>query len=96
MAGIEPRVHTYKEFQLNVLPRIKNLNYNTVQLMAIAEHSYYGSFGYHVTLPFAVSSRFGTPRDLMELVDAAHGLGLQVLFDIVHSHASSNVADGIS
>lgn len=58
--------------------------------MALAEHAYYGSFGYHVTLPFAISSRFGTPDDLKELIDTAHSHGIQILIDIVHSHASSN------
>jgi 1,4-alpha-glucan branching enzyme len=63
MAGIEGRVHTFNEFTRDVLPRIKYLGYNTIQIMAIAEHAYYGSFGYHVTNLFAVSSRFGTPED---------------------------------
>ena len=43
-----------------MLPRVKALGYNAVQLMAVQEHAYYGSFGYHVTNPFAVSSRSGT------------------------------------
>lgn len=64
--------------------------------MAIMEHSYYGSFGYHVTNFFAASSRFGTPEDLKELVDTAHGLGLYIIMDLIHSHASSNVNDGLN
>lgn len=96
MAGIEPRVHSYKEFTQNVLPRVKDLGYNCVQIMAIAEHAYYGSFGYHVTLPFCVSGRFGTPDDFKELVDTAHGMGIYVLMDIVHSHLSKNQEDGIN
>lgn len=72
MAGIEPRVHTFKEFTNTVLPRVVKLGYNVIQIMAIQEHAYYGSFGYHVTNFFAVSSRFGTPDDLKELIDTAH------------------------
>jgi len=64
--------------------------------MAIAEHAYYGSFGYHVTLPFAVSNRYGTPEEFKELIDSAHESGMMILMDLVHSHASSNVQDGIN
>ncbi|KAL4439336.1 hypothetical protein ABPG74_016999 [Tetrahymena malaccensis] len=96
MAGIEPRVHTFAEFTRDVLPRIKDLGYNTIQIMAIAEHAYYGSFGYHVTNLFSVSSRFGTPEDFKHLVDTAHSMGIHVLMDIVHSHASKNVNDGFN
>ncbi|KAM3589104.1 alpha-1,4-glucan branching enzyme [Umbelopsis sp. WA50703] len=92
----EYRVGTYKEFTQNTLPRIANLGYNTIQLMAIMEHAYYASFGYQVTSFFASSSRYGNPEDLMELIDTAHGLGITVLLDVVHSHASKNVLDGLN
>ncbi|KAJ1658732.1 alpha-1,4-glucan branching enzyme [Dispira simplex] len=92
----ESRITTYKEFTANVLPYIQDLGYNTVQLMAIMEHAYYASFGYQVTNFFAASSRYGTPEDLKELIDTAHGLGLTVLLDVVHSHASNNVLDGLN
>lgn len=92
----ECRVGTYKEFTSGVLPRIKKLGYNIIQLMAIQEHAYYASFGYQVTSFFAASSRYGTPEDLMELIDTAHGMGITVLLDIVHSHACKNVLDGIN
>lgn len=85
MAGIEPRVHSFAEFTNDVLPRIHKLGYNAIQIMAIAEHAYYGSFGYHVTNLFAVSSRFGSLDDFKRLVDKAHSYGIQVLMDIVHS-----------
>ena len=94
MAREEGRVGTFSEFTRDVLPRIAALGYNAVQLMAVMEHPYYGSFGYHVSSFFAVSSRFGTPEDLKQLIDAAHGLGLRVLLDIVHSHAVKNVFGG--
>ena len=96
MAGEEPRLHSYREFAQEVLPRIAKAGYNTVQLMAVQEHPYYGSFGYHVSSFFAASSRFGTPEDLKHLIDTAHGLGLAVLLDIVHSHAVKNLAEGIN
>ncbi|OQE32955.1 hypothetical protein PENFLA_c001G10184 [Penicillium flavigenum] len=92
----ETRVATYKEFTKNMLPRIKYLGYNAIQLMAIMEHAYYASFGYQVNNFFAASSRYGSPEDLKELVDTAHGMGLIVLLDVVHSHASKNVIDGIN
>ena len=96
MGGEEERVHTYAEFRDDVLPRVKKAGYDTVQLMAIMEHPYYGSFGYHVSSFFAASSRFGTPDDLKSLVDAAHGMGLRVIMDLVHSHAVKNERDGLS
>ena len=96
MGGEEERVHTYAEFRDNVLPRVKKAGYNVVQLMAIMEHPYYGSFGYHVSSFFAASSRFGTPDDLKSLVDTAHGMGLRVIMDLVHSHAVKNERDGLS
>ncbi|BCX46136.1 1,4-alpha-glucan branching enzyme [Haloferula helveola] len=96
MSGEEPRIHSYREFANTVLPRIAKGGYNTVQLMAVQEHPYYGSFGYHVSNFFAPSSRFGTPEDLKYLVDTAHGLGLAVLLDIVHSHSVKNLAEGLN
>ncbi len=95
MAGEEERVHTYSEFREKMLPRIAAGGYNTLQLMAIPEHPYYGSFGYHVSGFFAPSSRFGTPDELKELVDTAHGMGLAVIIDLVHSHAVRNEVEGL-
>lgn len=96
MSSEKPEVAAYAYFTKNVLPRIKKAGYNTVQLMAIAEHPYYGSFGYHVTNFFAISSRFGTPDDFKKLVDTAHSLGLRVIVDLVHSHAAKNELEGLS
>ena len=96
MATEQQKVSTFVEFRLFVLPRIAQLGYNVLQLMAIQEHPYYGSFGYQVANFFAVSSRFGTPEELKELIDAAHGLGIRVILDIVHSHSVSNEAEGLS
>lgn len=96
MSSEEEKVNSYRNFADKILPRIKKSGYNTVQLMAIAEHPYYGSFGYHVSSFFAPSSRFGTPDDLRYLVDCAHKLGLRVIMDIVHSHAVKNETEGLS
>ncbi|HYW96733.1 MAG TPA: alpha amylase C-terminal domain-containing protein, partial [Bacteroidales bacterium] len=95
MATEEYKVGTYIEFKDNILPRIKKAGYNTIQLMAIQEHPYYGSFGYHVSGFFAPSSRFGTPDELRELIDRAHGMGLRVIMDLIHSHAVRNEVEGL-
>ncbi len=91
MALEEARVGTYAEFTRHILPRIHDLRYNAIQLMAIMEHPFYGSFGYHVSNLFAPSSRFGTPEELKGLIDTAHGMGISVLLDVVHSHAIKNL-----
>lgn len=96
MAQEKEAVGTYREFANTILPRIAKLGYNTVQIMAVAEHPYYGSFGYHVSNFFAPSSRFGTPEDLKHLINDAHNLGIAVLLDVVHSHAVKNFAEGLA
>ena len=89
------KVGTYAEFRDNVLPRVVNDGYNCIQIMAIQEHPYYGSFGYHVSSFFAPSSRFGTPEELKSLIDTAHKNGIAVIMDIVHSHAVRNEVEGL-
>jgi 1,4-alpha-glucan branching enzyme len=95
MAQEKEGIGTYREFTGKILPRIVRAGYNVVQLMAIQEHPYYGSFGYQVTNFFAASSRFGTPEDLKELIDTAHAEGLCVIMDLIHSHAASNEVEGL-
>ena len=95
MASCEEKIGTYDEFRTNVLPRVANDGYNAIQIMAIQEHPYYGSFGYHVSSFFAASSRFGTPDELKHLIDDAHDMGIAVIMDIVHSHAVKNEAEGL-
>ena len=95
MAQDEEKVGTYNEFREKVLPRIIKDGYNAIQIMAIQEHPYYGSFGYHVSSFFAASSRFGTPEDLKALIDEAHKNGVAVIMDIVHSHAVKNEVEGL-
>ena len=89
------KVGTYREFKDNVLPRVAKDGYNCIQIMAIQEHPYYGSFGYHVSSFFAPSARFGTPDELKELIDTAHQMGIAVIMDIVHSHAVKNEVEGL-
>ena len=95
MAQDAEKVGTYNEFRENVLPRVAADGYNCIQIMAIQEHPYYGSFGYHVSSFFAPSSRFGTPEELKALIDAAHQMGIAVIMDIVHSHAVKNEVEGL-
>lgn len=96
MAQEKEGIGTYKEFEDFVLPRIKKLGYNCIQMMAVQEHPYYGSFGYHVSNFFAPSSRFGTPEELKSLINTAHKLGIAIIMDIVHSHAVKNTAEGLN
>ena len=95
MAQDREGIGTYREFADNVLPRIQKLGYNTIQLMAIQEHPYYGSFGYQVTNFFAAAHWYGVPEELKYLVNKAHGMGIRVLLDVVHSHACPNVGEGL-
>jgi len=89
------KVGSYTEFKDNVLPRVIKAGYNCIQIMAIQEHPYYGSFGYHVSNFFAASSRFGTPEELKALIDEAHKNGIAVIMDLVHSHAVKNENEGL-
>ena len=96
MSSEEQKVSSFTEFRKNVLPRVKELGYNTLQIMALQEHPYYGSFGYQVSNFFALSSRFGTPEEFKALVDVAHQEGMAVVMDVVHSHAVKNEVEGLS
>lgn len=96
MAQEKEGIGTFVEFADYLIPYIKNAGYNTLQIMAVAEHPYYGSFGYHVTNFFAVSSRFGTPEELKYLIRKAHEQGMAVIMDIVHSHAAKNTLEGLN
>ena len=96
MSGEKEQVSTFEDFRKTVLPRIKRLGYNVIQIMALQEHPYYGSFGYQVSNFFALSSRFGTPEEFKRLVDEAHAAGIAVIMDIVHSHSVENEAEGLS
>ncbi len=95
MAQDAEKVGSYSEFKDNILPRVKADGYNAIQVMAIQEHPYYGSFGYHVSSFFAPSSRFGTPEELKDLINTAHSMGIAVIMDLVHSHAVKNEVEGL-
>jgi 1,4-alpha-glucan branching enzyme len=96
MAQEKEGIGTYGEFEANILPMVKEAGYNAVQLMAIQEHPYYGSFGYHVSNFFAPSSRFGTPEDLKHLIKEAHKMGIAMILDVVHSHTVKNINEGLN
>lgn len=96
MSAEGEKVASFDDFRTGVLPRVARLGYNVIQIMALQEHPYYGSFGYQVSNFFALSSRFGTPEQFKALVDEAHGLGISVVMDLVHSHSVSNEAEGLS
>ncbi len=95
MSSEKEKVASFDDFRENVLPRIIDLGYDTIQIMALQEHPYYGSFGYQVSNFFALSSRFGTPEEFKHLVDEAHKAGIAVIMDIVHSHSVDNEAEGL-
>ena len=96
MSSEDEKVASFEEFRTNVLPHVEKLGYDTLQIMALQEHPYYGSFGYQVSNFYALSSRFGTPEEFKHLVDDAHGRGIAVVMDIVHSHSVDNEAEGLS
>ena len=96
MSSEQEKVASFEDFRKTVLPKVKKLGYDTLQIMALQEHPYYGSFGYQVSNFFALSSRFGTPEEFKHLVDDAHGKGIAVVMDIVHSHSVDNEAEGLS
>ena len=96
MAQNKDGIGTYAEFERNVLPRVRDAGYTAVQLMAIAEHPYYASFGYQVSNFFAPSQWFGDPDGLKSLIDAAHRMGIAVFMDLIHSHAVMNTREGIN
>jgi len=96
MAQEKEGLGTYTEFTEKIRPRIKKAGYNAIQLMAIQEHPYYGSFGYHVSSFYAPSSRFGTPEELKNLISTAHSMGIAVIMDLVHSHTVKNLNEGLN
>ena len=96
ISSSEPVIAGWAHFRTHVLPRVKRLGYSALLLIGVQEHGYYASFGYQVTSFFAPSSRFGSAQELQSLIDEAHGLGLLVLFELVHAHGSSNPLEGLS
>jgi len=81
---------TYSQLKDELVPYVKEMGFTHVELMPIMEHPYYPSWGYQIIGYFATSSRFGTPQEFMELVDAFHGAGIGVILDWVPSHFPSD------
>ncbi|KAK7287576.1 hypothetical protein RIF29_00857 [Crotalaria pallida] len=96
ISGSEPKISSFNEFTDKVLPHIMETGYNAIQLIGVVEHKDYFTVGYRVTNFYAVSSRYGTPDDFKRLVDEAHGLGLLVFLEIVHSYAAADENVGLS
>ncbi|CAL5392773.1 unnamed protein product [Camellia sinensis] len=96
ISGSEPKIASFNDFTEKVLPHVKDAGYNVIQLIGLVEHKDYFTIGYRATNLFAVSSRYGTPDDFKRLVDEAHGLGLLVFLDIVHSYSAADEMVGLS
>ena len=80
----------YRELAQRLAAHCQALNFTHVELMPVAEHPFYGSWGYQITGYFAPTSRYGSPQDLMDLVDTLHQHGIGVLLDWVPSHFPSD------
>ncbi|XP_058788144.1 1,4-alpha-glucan-branching enzyme 3, chloroplastic/amyloplastic [Vicia villosa] len=96
ISGSEPKISSFNDFTDKTLPYIKEAGYNAIQLIGVVEHKDYFTVGYRVTNFYATSSRYGTPDDFKRLVDEAHGLGLLVFMEIVHSYAAADEMVGLS
>jgi 1,4-alpha-glucan branching enzyme len=77
---------TYSQLAEKLVPYIKEMGFTHVEFMPIMEHPYYPSWGYQITGFFAASSRYGTPQELMYLVEKLHEAGIGVILDWVPSH----------
>ena len=80
------RMLTYREIAPLLVEHVARLGFTHVELLPVMEHPYYPSWGYQTTGYFAASSRWGTPQDLMFLIDSLHRAGIGVIFDWVPSH----------
>jgi 1,4-alpha-glucan branching enzyme len=81
---------TYGEIALKLAEYVKRMNFTHVELLPVMEHPFYGSWGYESLGYFAPTSRYGTPQDLMYLIDTLHQHGIGVILDWVPSHFPSD------
>ncbi len=88
--GEPGRLPGYRELAARLIDHVLGLGFTHVEFLPLMEHPFYGSWGYQVTGFFAPSSRYGTPQELMELIDDLHRAGIGVILDWVPSHFATD------